>query len=81
MQETLFESLSALAAYIAPSLMISFFIFGRQTSLVVDAGHSGSRISPIVDEYLRSRSVAGGRRVREQMAESRAEKRPRGNLE
>jgi actin-like protein 6A len=50
--ETLFESLSAPAVYIAPSAMLSSFAYGRQTSLVVDIGHTGSRVTPVVDGYL-----------------------------
>ena len=62
MLETLFESLSAPAAYIAPSAMLSSFAYGRQTSLVVDIGHSGSRVTPIVDGYcLTSGSVSSER--------------------
>lgn len=52
MLETLFESLSAPAAYIAPSAMLSSFANGRQTSLIVDVGHTGSRVTPVVDGYL-----------------------------
>lgn len=52
MLETLFETLSAPAAYIAPSAMLSSFANGRQTSLVVDVGHTGSRVTPVVDGYL-----------------------------
>jgi len=52
MLETLFETLSAPAAYIAPSAMLSSFAYGRQTSLVVDVGHTGSRVTPVVDGYL-----------------------------
>ena len=62
MLETLFESLSAPAAYIAPSSMLSSFAYGRQTSLVVDIGHSGSRVTPLVDGYCLSQgSVSSGR--------------------
>lgn len=62
MLETLFESLSAPAAYIAPSPMLASFAYGRQTSLVVDIGHLGSRVTPLVDGYcLSSGSVSSGR--------------------
>lgn len=62
MLETLFERLSAPAAYIAPSAMLSSFAHGRQTSLVVDVGHSGSRVTPLVDGYcLDAGSVGSGR--------------------
>ncbi|KAL7530378.1 hypothetical protein ACHAXR_003452 [Thalassiosira sp. AJA248-18] len=62
MLETLFESLSAPAAYIAPSPMLSSFAYGRQTSLVIDVGHSGSRVTPLVDGHcLSSGSVSSGR--------------------
>ncbi|KAL7495770.1 hypothetical protein ACHAWT_004144 [Skeletonema menzelii] len=60
--ETLFETLSAPAAYIAPSAMLSSFANGRQTSLVVDVGHTGSRVTPVVDGYLlHSGSCKSGR--------------------
>ena len=62
MLETLFESLSAPAAYIAPSAMLSSFANGRQTSLIVDVGHTGSRVTPVVDGYLlHSGSCKSGR--------------------
>lgn len=64
MLEALFESLDAPAAYIAPSAMLSSFAYGRQTSLVVDIGHSGSRVTPLVDGHCLSygsvRSERGG---------------------
>ena len=62
MLETLFESLSAPAAYIASSAMLSSFAYGRQTSLVVDVGHTASRVTPVVDGYLlNSGSCKSGR--------------------
>ena len=62
MLEVLFESLSAPAAYIAPSAMLSSFAYGRQTALVVDVGHSGSRVTPLVDGYcLTNGSVSSER--------------------
>lgn len=62
MLEALFESLSAPAAYIAPSAMLSSFANGRQTSLIVDVGHTGSRVTPVVDGYLlHSGSCKSGR--------------------
>ena len=62
MLETLFESLSAPAAYIAPSPMLSSFAYGRSTALVIDIGHSGSRVTPLVDGHcLSSGSVSSGR--------------------
>ena len=62
MLEILFESLSAPSAYIAPSAMLSSFAYGRQTSLVVDVGHAGSRVTPLVDGYcLSNGSVSSGR--------------------
>ena len=62
MLETLFESLSAPAAYLAPSAMLSCFAYGRQNALVVDVGHTGSRVTPIVDGYLlKYGSVKSGR--------------------
>ncbi|KAL9188572.1 hypothetical protein ACHAXT_006950 [Thalassiosira profunda] len=62
MLEAMFESLSAPAAYLAPSPMLSSFAYGRQTALVVDVGHTGSRVTPLVDGYcLSSGSVTSGR--------------------
>ena len=65
MLEVLFESLSAPAAYIAPSAMLSSFAYGRQTSLVVDVGHTGSRVTPVVDGHLlhsgSCKSIRGGK--------------------
>ena len=62
--EILFESLSAPAAFIAPSPMVSSFAFGRQTSLIVDIGARGMRVTPIVDglllENAQRRSGRGG---------------------
>lgn len=54
MLETLFESLSAPAAYIAPSPMLSSFAYGRQTSLVIDIGHLCTKVTPVVDGYCLS---------------------------
>jgi len=62
MLEVLFESLSAPASYIAPTSMLSSFAYGRQTALVVDIGHSGSSVTPVVDGYcLSNGSVRSGR--------------------
>jgi hypothetical protein len=62
MLEILFESLSAPAAYIAPSPMLSSFAYGRQTSLVIDIGHLGSKVTPVVDGYcVRYGCVRSGR--------------------
>ncbi|KAL7483472.1 hypothetical protein ACHAW6_009123 [Cyclotella cf. meneghiniana] len=49
--EMLFEALSAPAAYLAPSATLSAFSFGRPTALVVDVGHSSSRVTPVMDGY------------------------------
>ena len=49
--EVLFESLSAPAAYLAPSATLSAFAFGRQSALIVDVGHSGTRVTPVMDGY------------------------------
>ena len=62
MLEALFESLSAPAAYIAPSSMLSSFAYGRQTSLVVDIGHTGTTVTPVFDGYCLSHGcVSSGR--------------------
>ncbi|KAL7444073.1 hypothetical protein ACHAXH_009919 [Discostella pseudostelligera] len=62
MLESLFESLSAPAAYIAPSSMLSSFAYGRQTSLVVDIGHTGITVTPVFDGYCLSHGcVSSGR--------------------
>lgn len=49
--EVLFESLSAPAAYLAPSATLSAFAFGRQSALIVDVGHSGTRVTPVLQGY------------------------------
>ncbi len=49
MIEILYESLCAPATFIAPSPMLASFANGRQTSLVVDIGAGGTRVTPIVD--------------------------------
>ncbi|KAL3801623.1 hypothetical protein HJC23_013128 [Cyclotella cryptica] len=49
--EMFFESLSAPAAYLAPSATLSAFSFGRPTALVVDVGHSSARVTPVMDGY------------------------------
>jgi len=49
--EVLFESLNAPAAYLAPSATLSAFAFGRQSALVVDVGHSSTRVTPVMDGY------------------------------
>ena len=56
--EMMFESLSAPAAYLAPSATLSSFAFGRQSALVVDVGHESCRVTPVMDGYaLRHGSV------------------------
>mmetsp|Transcript_22419 Transcript_22419/g.33186 ORF Transcript_22419/g.33186 Transcript_22419/m.33186 type:complete len:552 (-) Transcript_22419:235-1890(-) len=52
MLEILYESLSAPATFIAPAPMLASFGNGRQTSLVVDVGAGGTRVTPIVDGML-----------------------------
>ena len=60
--EILFESLSAPAAYLAPSATLSAFAFGRQSALVVDVGHSSTKVTPVMDGYtLNSGSVISQR--------------------
>ena len=60
--EVLFESLSAPAAYLAPSATLSAFTFGRQSALVVDVGHSSTKVTPVMDGYtLNSGSVISER--------------------
>jgi len=49
MIEILYESLAAPATFLAPSPMLASFANGRQTSLVVDIGAGGTRVTPIVD--------------------------------
>ena len=49
MLEILYESLSAPATFIAPAPMLASFGNGRQTSLIVDVGAGGTRVTPIVD--------------------------------
>jgi len=52
MLEILYESLSAPATFIAPAPMLASFGNGRQTSLVVDVGAGGTRVTPIVDGLI-----------------------------
>jgi Actin and related proteins len=52
MLEILHESLCAPATFIAPSPMLASFANGRQTSLVVDIGAGGTRVTPIVDGLI-----------------------------
>eukprot|EP00557_Chaetoceros_sp_GSL56_P009971 CAMPEP_0176476402 /NCGR_PEP_ID=MMETSP0200_2-20121128/31_1 /TAXON_ID=947934 /ORGANISM="Chaetoceros sp., Strain GSL56" /LENGTH=592 /DNA_ID=CAMNT_0017872065 /DNA_START=117 /DNA_END=1895 /DNA_ORIENTATION=- len=52
MLEILHESLCAPATFIAPSPMLASFASGRQTSLVVDIGSGGTRVTPIVDGLI-----------------------------
>lgn len=49
--EMMFETLSAPAVYLAPSATLSAFAFGRQSALVVDVGHSGTKVTPVMDGY------------------------------
>jgi actin-like protein 6A len=50
--EFLMETMEAPAVFLAPTPMLSSFCFGRQTSLVVDIGASGCRVTPVVDGLL-----------------------------
>ena len=52
MLEILYESLSAPATFIAPAPMLASFGNGRQTSLVVDIGAGGTRVTPVVDGMI-----------------------------
>ena len=62
MLEVMFEALDAPAAYIAPSSILSAFAHARQTALVVDIGHSGTKVTPVRDGFaLRYGSVSSGR--------------------
>lgn len=47
MVEHLFESFSSPAVFLAKNPVLSSFALGRQTSLVVDMGHSGTVGMPI----------------------------------
>jgi len=64
MIEILYESLSAPAIFIAPAPMLASFANGRQTSLVVDIGAGGTRVTPVVDglilEQAQRRNGRGG---------------------
>jgi hypothetical protein len=62
MCEICFESIGSPGLYIGSSAMLSSFSTGRTTSLVIDIGASGTRITPIVDGYeLVSSTVATSR--------------------
>lgn len=52
MTELFMEKFQAKAVFVAPSSMLSSFCSGRQTSLVVDVGASGCRVTPVVDGHL-----------------------------
>lgn len=52
MMEIILESLSAPAMFLAPTPMLASFAHGRQTSLLVDVGASGTRVTPVVDGLL-----------------------------
>ena len=43
------ETWKAPSCFVAPTSMCASFAMGRQTSLVVDVGHEGTRVTPIVD--------------------------------
>ena len=49
MLEILMETWQTPACFVAPTSMCASFAMGRQTSLVVDVGHEGTRVTPIVD--------------------------------
>ena len=54
--ELMMEKLDATAMFIAPTPMLSSFAHGRQTSLMVDIGASGTRVTPVVDGLLLKQS-------------------------
>ena len=49
MLEIIMETWQAPSCFVAPTSMCASFAMGRQTSLVVDVGHEGTRVTPIVD--------------------------------
>ena len=54
--ELMMETMDAPAMFIAPTPMLSSFAHGRQTSLIVDIGASGTRVTPVVDGLLLKQS-------------------------
>jgi len=62
--EFLMETMEAPAMFLAPTPMLSSFCFGRQTSLVVDIGAGGCRVTPVVDglvlKHAQRRNGRGG---------------------
>ena len=54
--EMLMENLEASAVFLAPAPMLSAFSFGRQTSLVVDIGAGGCRVTPVISGLILGQS-------------------------
>jgi actin-related protein len=52
-----FESFESPGCYIARDSMLATFSCGRPSSLVVDLGASGTRITPIVDGHALERGT------------------------
>ena len=47
--EWMMETMDARAMFLAPTPMLASFAHGRQTSLMVDIGAGGTRVTPVVD--------------------------------
>jgi actin-like protein 6A len=54
--EIFMESLEATSMFLAPAPMLASFSLGRQTSLIVDVGAGGCRVTPIVDGLVLQQS-------------------------
>ncbi|EIE27441.1 putative Acttin-related protein 4 [Coccomyxa subellipsoidea C-169] len=72
--ELLFEKFSPPAVFLAKNAVLSSFAMGRQSSLVVDAGHEGIVVSAVHDGYVLQKSIArapiGGRLLTQCMLQS-----------
>jgi len=55
--ELCYESMNAPATYIAKNSVLASFGAGRPTSLVVDFGSSGTRITPVVDGFALENAI------------------------
>ncbi|CAL8463368.1 g2902 [Coccomyxa elongata] len=72
--EVLFEKFSPPALFLAKNAVLSSFAMGRQSSLVVDAGHEGIVVSAVHDGYVLQKSITrapiGGKLLTQCMLQS-----------
>ncbi|KAK9825720.1 hypothetical protein WJX74_001082 [Apatococcus lobatus] len=55
--EALFETHKAPAAFMAKSAVLASYAMGRQTSLMVDAGHNGTVVAAVHDGFVLKHSI------------------------